>query len=63
MILNQEHQQGMRAFKNCIQLLINLGRSQNEMYIELEHIGLSKEGIAKIKTGEKYIIYKSNFMA
>lgn len=53
--MNKEHEQGIRAFENCIKLFINLGRSLNEVYIELERIGLSKDDIAKIKTGEKYI--------
>jgi len=51
--LNKEHQEGIKAFENCIKLCLDLGRSINEM--NFENIGISKEDIIKIKAGEKYI--------
>lgn len=53
MNLKQEHQQGIRAFENCLQTCINLGHTIKEMHFE--GLGLTTEVIERIKSGKQYM--------
>ena len=51
--MNQEHQQGIKAFINCLQTCKNLGHTLSEMHFE--RIGITEEDIENLKAGKKYL--------
>ena len=51
--MNKEHEQGIRAFENCLQSCKNLGHELFEMHFE--RVGITEEGIKNIKAGKQFL--------
>ena len=51
--MNQEHEQGIRALKNCLQGCKNLGKTISEMHFE--RAGITPEDLKSFESGEKYM--------
>ena len=53
MNLNKEHEQGIRAFTNCLQTCKNLGYEIFEMHFE--RAGITEDDIRNIKAGKQFL--------